>query len=326
MNNKQILKREDSENESVLNTHDGLVDLFIGYYLLLGQEDTVADLRRARVAKELNIINRLLSSRKNIRISDLKEAVALTTYGEDTPLWERFGDTPKAVSQVIDSSLTERAEDFIESRYPLLCSAFLNYLEPMLLVGMRTGVLQNSWWRASNYGFSVEPYTVKEEESTPNAFPYTSVEDMTEADKRAFLWTVEDTLHSIMGRTLISTLFKQIVGDEEDGEAEEDGREIKPYPEQGYKAEEIARRASDKDNVIQPSELYDSWEWDIELYLPVIINRLDEAIYYAIKYRGAEYKDYIQSLNVEKDYNLNLGNFEEYNKAMKEGYVWHWVE
>lgn len=320
MDNKQILKREESENESVLYTSEELVDLFMGYYLLLGQEDTVADLRRAREAKELKLIDRIFSSRKNISKEDIKEAVALTTYGEDTPLWERFGDTPEAATQVLASSLTDRAEDFIESRYSLLCSAFLNYLEPMLLVGMRTGLLQNSWWRAYNYGFSVEPYTVKGEESTPNAFPYTSVEEMTEADKRAFLWTVEDTLHSIIGRTLIRTLTQPAK------EAEEEGREIKPYPEQGYKAEEIARRASYKDDVIQPSELYDSWEWDIELYLPVIINRLDEAIYYAIKYRGAEYKDYIQSLNVEKDYNLNLGNFEEYNKAMKEGYVWHWVE
>ena len=71
MDNKQILKREESENESVLYTSEELVDLFMGYYLLLGQEDTVADLRRAREAKELKLIDRIFSSRKILSYEDI---------------------------------------------------------------------------------------------------------------------------------------------------------------------------------------------------------------------------------------------------------------
>lgn len=327
MDNKQILKREDSENESVLYNSEDLVALFMGYYLLLGNDVTRTDLRNAREEYEYKVMEEVFSSCKDVTRSELREAIALTKYSEDAPIYKRYGKTPEEALNVFHSTLSRRAEDFIERRYPTFCSLFLNYLERLVLVGMRTGVLKNSWWRAYNYGFSVEPYPLKVEDNTPNAFPYTSVEEMTETDKRAYLWTVEDILYSIMGKTLCRTL-RQPAKDEKEIDAIVEGkkRAIEPYPEGGYEAEEIAERASSKDYTVQVSELYESWEWDMELYLPIAIHRFDEAIYYAIKYAGAEYKEYIKSLNVEEDYNYCLGGFEAYSKAMEEGYVWHWVE
>lgn len=231
----------------------------------------------------------------------------------------------------------EKARLFISSREERLRSSFCKeYLAPFVLAGMRGGWLINTWWRAVCYGFSVSPSNYDEVEDKSQteyyAFPYRSLDEMTENDRRAFLWTVEDVYYDMEGRSLNVQLRadKELLASFKEGE--ETGIYFKPYPKQGYKAEELARQHSSEEYPMTVDELYDSWEYDIELFFPIVLNRQDEAIYYALKYKGTEYLDYIRSLNVEADYDYNGSEAEEldegekadsYSKVMTEGYVWH---
>ena len=224
------------------------------------------------------------------------------------------------------SSFKEIAKDkalsFLNSREEKLRSAFCKeYLAPMLLAGMRGGWTVNSWWRAVCYGFSVSPSNWDEVEDKSQteyyAFPYRSIDEMTEDDRRAFLWVVEDVYYNLEWVSLGWEVDERLKLAEADNEQIQlRFWKLEPYKKEGYEKEEIARRHS---STVQ--DLYETWEYDMELYLPIAINRLDEARYYALKYKGTEYLDYIKSLNVEEDFDYERD--EKYSEVMKEGYVWH---
>ena len=220
----------------------------------------------------------------------------------------------------------DKALGFLNSREETLRSAFCKeYLSPMVLAGMRGGWLIGAWWRAVDYGFSVIPSNWDEVEDKSqteyHAFPYRSVDEMTEDDRRAFLWAVEDVYYSVEWVSLSWLINQKMKLAEEDERLRLEFWTLEPYKKEGYGAEEIARRHSSEDYTFTPEEVGDYWEYETELYLPIIINRLDEARYYALKYKGTEYLDYIKSLNVEEDFDYERD--EKYNEVMEEGYVWH---
>lgn len=224
----------------------------------------------------------------------------------------------------------EKARQFMSGREERLRSVFCTeYLAPMLLGGMRGGWLVNTWWRATCYGFSVNPWDTDERtgENKYNAFPYRSLDEMTDNDRRAFLWTVEDTYYeaeSTNAIELVEAYFKEGEGVYFANREEGADARFKCYSKDGYSAEEIARRHSTKDEPRTVDDIYASWEYDMELYFPRAIYRQGEALYYAFKYSGTEYLDYIRSLNLEEDF--DYGTTDErnlYRNIMKEGYVWH---
>ena len=318
MANKQILNREDSENESVLISEKEL-DTFLSMYY------TVTDLKTYKAEVEKikfsHAVKRFLGEYKKGEAT-VKEAIEKAIPKGSEPIWNYIGDTQEEAVNLLIKPWGDRAGEFIENRYPTLSSFFINYLEPLVLAGMRSGELIYTWWRAVNYGFSVTPHT-EDEEAKPNAFPYLNVEDMTEDDRRAFRWTVEDVFNNILIECFAFHLLKRGITDEE-YKALEDGR-IDFYREGGYTKEELLQRYSNRAQSEYSEEDLDFWGYDMELYLPIAIHRLDRALYYATKYNGTEYKDYIKSLNVEEDFNFNRGAG-EYKKVMTEGYVWHWEE
>lgn len=319
MDNKQILNREDSENESVLYNEEELLDFFFGYFLIYDMPAIISELNTAKDAHGLNFIQKNYTPEKKVR------DVRLTYEQGITKVWQLYADSQEEASEIVNRPPLRRAEEFITNRYPSFYSYFLGYLEPLVLVGMRGGWLIGTWWRAVNYGFSVTP-TTEDEEEKPNAFPYLNVEDMTEGDRRAFRWTVEDVFFNIIGLSL-SFYAKARTEDlkEKEYTAFETGTPLPPYPAEGLTKEELIKRHSTDSDTLTEKELFQSWLYEVELYLPIAVHRLDEALYYATKYSGAEYKEYIKSLNVEEDFNFNRGAG-EYKKVMTEGYVWHWGE
>lgn len=316
MANKQILNREDSENESVLLSREEL-ERFLSLYF------NVTDVKRySQEIESIKFSQAVKRFREKYKEGDIKirEAIDLAIPKGNAPAFLLLADSAEEAANLLLNPWGGRAEEFITNRYPSLYSYFLGYLEPMVLAGMRSGALLDTWWRAVNYGFSVTPATEDEEEK-PNAIPYLNVEDMTEDDRRAFRWTVEDIFHTILLACLAFHIARKGLTDEEYKSIEEGN--ITFYKKEGYTKAELIEAFYSKANYTE--EDLDCFDFEVRLYLPIAIHRLDEALYYATKYSGAEYKEYIKSLNVEKDFNFNRGAG-EYKKVMTEGYVWHWGE
>ena len=165
-----------------------------------------------------------------------------------------------------------------------------------------------------NYGFSVEPY---DKDGKEVAFPYSSVSAMKKKDGKAFRLLVLDYYAEL--ETTGSVYHAREAWREEDENGKLD-LSFRPYPKDGFTAEEIASQHSYKgEEPIKPEELYESWEWDIELYLPFLVYRFEESLYFALKYPGNEYKRHIESLNFREDWDNNYGETEySYGKIFGE--------
>lgn len=314
MDNKQILNREDSENESVLLSDKTLETLLSLYYTVTDVKRYSQDIESIKYAQAVKRVRQIYGEGE----VKMREAIDLA-LPTDTKAYLLLADSVEEAAGLLLNPWGNRAEEFIVNRYPTLFSSFLGYLEFMVLAGMRSGYLNFTWWRAVDYGFSVTPYT-EEEKLIPNAFPYLNVEDMPEGDRRAFRWIVEDVFHIALMMCFYFHVGRKGLTEEE-YKAIEEGN-ISFYNKDGYTEEEIINLFSQRFT----KEDLGSFDFEILLCLPIVVSRLDEALYYATKYRGTEYKEYIKSLNVEEDYNYNLGDLEKYNKIMEEGYVWHWAE
>lgn len=323
MGQRKATREDYTEVESVVPTREERETTYSLYSFLINAEENQKDFNRRKDARYNIAIWEAIKSGKFESASEAVDYVDSERKGK--PLYSNLADSPEEAIDYLKDVVLRRAKGFIESREETLRTSFCTrYLAPLVLAGMRGGFLLCTWWRAVCYGFSVEPCSSSKEkgkEPAYNAFPYRSLDDMTPDDRRAFLWTVEDVYYSMESLSLLPQLDKKVVDVEE---LERDGRYFVPYPKDGYTKEEIAARHSDKEQKVEVEDLYNSWEYEMELYFPIAIHRQDEAIYYALKYCGAEYLEYVKSLNVVEDF--DYGTESEtllYNNIMKEGYVWH---
>ena len=306
MNTEEVKKMPGSENESVRYEADDRFNTFAIYSLLILAREHYRELKEQ---KEGLFYAQVWKNLQEGKAEAFGEAVDLAEKQlAVSPQLEGIGSRKGVV--------TSSVEHFLETREGLFRSALLPFLEGAILAGLRTGLLVNSWWRLANYGFSVEPYNAKGERV---AFPYRSVSDMKKKDRDAFRELVED-YYCLLGTTGGSYHIREI---EEKGIPlflpEVRGRidaSFQPYPKDGFKDEEIALQHS----ITLVEELYLDWEFDIELYLPFLVFRFEEALYYALKYPGNEYQDYIRSLDLRKDWNSNFLDAEyQYETVMGEG-------
>lgn len=276
------------EEGSIAPTKEALAHAYsiLSLFMNSGQIGRIASEERKRV--EDIRYKRVLGEVGSIEASERARTAI------DAPVWQHYGDTIEEGVMVVLDNFYRVGGEFVEIREPLLRSALLTYIEPIILAAMREGILRYTWLKMCSYGFSIEPT----KEGEPNAFPYMSVEAMTENDSRAFRLTVEEIYYL----AIISTIWETV------RRANRDKAEplFKIYPKDGYRTAE-------------PSE---SWEGEVVKLLPIVRHRIDEAAYYAIRYIGKEYKQYIDSLNVAEDYDYNRGKG-KYNEVMKEGYIWH---
>lgn len=306
MDTEEVKKMPGSENESVRYEADEKFNLFAVYSLLILAGEHWRELKEQ---KEGLFYSQVWKNLQEEKVESFGEAIDLAEKQlAASPQLEGIGSRKNVV--------TSSVEHFLETREGLFRSAFLPFLEGAVLAGLRTGLLVNSWWRLANYGFSVEPYNAKGESA---AFPYRSVSDMKKKDADAFRELVED-LYCILGTIGASYHIREI---------KEKGIPLflpeirginnppfQPYPKDGFKDEEIAYQHS----ITLVEELYQDWEFDIELYLPFLVFRFEEALYYALKYPGNEYQDYLRSLNLREDWNSNFLDAEyQYETVMGEG-------
>lgn len=197
-----------------------------------------------------------------------------------------------------------RAEHFLSSRELILRKAFLPYLEAMLIAGLKAKKITHVWTRASFYGFSSEPFDWSKGErffrEDMKDFPYSSMKEMKEKDREAFEKVATDVYYSLFFSGACRQIKKTRTTE---------GVPFIPSPKEGYSFQELADLHRDGEEDTRTDEqivedLYQYWDTETDALLPILLFRLEEAIYYALKFHGDEYKKYLESLNVAEDFAL----------------------
>ena len=291
-------------NESVRNEGEDKLNAYTLYAFLILQEEHSRELESQVEGRVYVLAQKALKETEAESLPEALEHVKKDVLGG--AIYKRYSDTPEGAIGTLEKVVYSSSKHFLDTREESFRLAFLPYIEEVLLAGLRSGILLCSWWRLVNYGFSVEPYDDNSDEVA--LFPYRSLSEMTKKDRDALRELALDyysELESCGGYYHAIESFRK---------PDEEGRvdySFRPYPKDGFTAEEIARQHSYKDEEELPvEELYKSWEYETELYLPFLAYRFDEALYYAMTYPGKEYLDYIKSLNVREDWDENYGETE----------------
>lgn len=299
-----------------------------GWYDYTINQDRNASERRQR--RVFRLWEKIDSAMRSGKFRSTLEAIEYLKKKEESekgkaPIYKQLGyETVEDAMEDIFGEAYSRADNFIDTREEQFQKALLPYIEAMLIAGMRAKLLACVWIRLELYGFSVAPYNWDTKESFGredlNVFPYTSVSEMPKKDREAFEKVSLDVLYEIESHGSFYQLsrtstYKKWQAEKlniksEGGEPEEEGDKrsyFKPYPKDGLSKKELVLLHRDEDNKDASedeiySSLFDSWETEPEVYLPILYFRYDEALYYALKYSGDEYKRYIESLNVEEDF------------------------
>ncbi len=286
---------EQYKNEPVKNEREDKENVYFLYSFLIKAEENVQDIKTLREGRFIQKVDKALQEGK---ADYLSEAVDFVKKELEGAVYKGLADSPEEAMEALKGVLEPSGRHYLDTREESFCRAFLPYVEGVLLAGLRAGILPLSWWRLVNYGFSVEPF---DKEGKEVAFPYRSVSDMKKKkDRDAFRLLVEDYYSEL--ETTGSWYHAR--GGRREGEED---YSFRPYPKDGFTAEEIASQNSTKDEPIDVDALYESWEWELELFLPFLIFRFEESLYYALKYPGDEYKRHIESLNVREDWDGNYG-------------------
>ena len=286
-------------NEPVTNVGEDKENVYFLYSFLIQTEEHARDIQ---TRKEGYFIRQVEKALQEGKAESLSEACDFVQKNMEGAVYKELADSPEGAIRTLKDVVEPLGRHFLDTREESFCRAFLPYVEGVLLAGLRAGILVNSWWRLVNYGFSVEPF---DKDGKEVAFPYRSVSDMKKRkDRDAFRLLVEDYYSEL--ETTGSWYHAREKWRKEDENGEVD-LSFRPYPKDGFTAEEIASQHSTKDEPIDVDALYESWEWDVELFLPFLIFRFVESLYYALKYPGDEYKRYIESLNVREDWDGNYG-------------------
>lgn len=315
--------RENSEKKSVIPSLEKRVEIYSLYSYMINPEKWSNELKQR---EDATTKRRILTPDASSFKERLKRAFDDV---EKQPVYKRYGDDKEEVLDFFLSGLQQPAEAFLNQREEKLRTTFCKeYLAPLVLAGMKSGVFVNTWWRAvACYGFSVEPFTDSKDGGSTviNAFPYSSLEEMKEGDLTAFSLTVQDVYYAMEAIAWDRQANRKAEAEEWLDEAEKRGSYFTYYPKDGLTAEELLQAFTidgKEDTTVE--DLYSSWYFDIALRCPIAISRQDEAIYYALKYIGDEYKGYIAGLSAEQDFNYGTKDEKHlYKNIMKEGYLWH---
>lgn len=296
-----------TNNEAVINDKEAREHIYATLLHILNPERYQAELSEM---KEGYYARRLLVKAQEGK--ELREAFkAIEAEDEASKVYRRFADTPDEAVDMLAKKYYAPGEHFVATREPAVRQAYSTYIASTLIVALRGRWTINTWWRLADWGFSVLPYNEKEEEI---AFPYRSYEELEGTDKEAFDMLVEE-IYSLCEDVLFSRLQldKKLKAEEiEDYKPE--------YPTYPMELQEIDDILQVYDGKLTEEELLAGWDCDVILYAPMLVSRFGEAMYYALKYKGSEYQEYISSLNVAEDWDKVYRDYPDghYAKVMEE--------
>lgn len=299
-----------TNEDTVVNSVEERANLYATLLFIMNYDSTLA---QAEEMKERHYSKKVMRVFESGRTSDLREACRIVDAEEEgNQVYQRIADTREEAVEILLNAYYAPGESFVATREPAVRQAYSKYIASTLIVALRGRWIVNSWWRLVDWGFSVEPFNDKDEEV---AFPYKSYEELTGTDKEAFDMLVEEYY------SLCETNLYAQMGLEKKALPEEQRADYKPeyptYPIEGYSMEEILQSYEGK---LTEEDIREGWDCDILRFLPMLISRFGEAMYYALKYQGSEYKEYIKSLNVAEDWDVVYKDNPEdtYAKIMEE--------
>lgn len=302
--------------ESVEPSRESMIVDALIYSLIWDKDENY---REAELRLTGDIKKEILSIMEDRHFKDINEAKDIYLKSFKNKKYETVGELP-GVQKFVESAL-QRAEHYVDAREPILRAKLLPYIEFMLIAGMRAKSLVCVWLRATGYGFSVEPFLWGKGKSYGREdiidFPYKSVSEMPKKDKEAFQKTALDVYYELISYVgFVRVIQFEKLRHTSGGilPSFEALNNTKQYPKEGLSKEELIelhRSIYEEEHEIENasgdeiySSLFDSWETEIEHFLPILFYRYEEALYYALKYVGSEYIDYIESLDVAEDWNF----------------------
>ena len=295
-----------TNEDTVLNSNEFRVQLYATLLFILNEDKYYAERQQAR---EGYYAGRLLQIMQGGKVKEAKEAIRIIeAEDEASPVYKLYADTPEGAMGVFEATYFAPGEHFVATREPAVRKAYSKYIASILLVGMRGRQLIGTWYRLADWGFSVLPYNDNDEEI---AFPYKSYEEMEGTDKEAFDMLVEEYFSLCEIALYARMRLNKPVPASEDFKLH--------YPTYPMALQEIEDILQDYESLTEDA-LTEGWDGEIYLYLPMLISRFGDTMYYALKYTGSEYKDYVNSLNVAEDWDKIYEDYPEaqYAKIMEE--------
>jgi len=227
-----------------------------------------------------------------------------------------------------------KVQEYLSQREETVREAFIPYIEKALSLLDCLGKGDVIFFRNS-YGWNMEDFQKRYIEG--KGYEYRAPEELTETDRKALsyealqvYYIAEDIVGSIrsVSREIADYLQKGIkildkeeeknkapltkIPDSVEKEVMKEAVDLSkrlsnyvPYPFTGRSRTEIVEDIlSYRDDLKTDQEAIDLDCWGcVEYYLPFLVHRLDYALYLAFRYSGEEYREYLDTLDFEEDFN-----------------------
>lgn len=186
-------------------------------------------------------------------------------------------------------------------REPMLREAILPYIEEAVAAAMGAGLAPHFWALAADRGLEDGIYF------KDGKWLYTAPKDLSEGNRKALRETAEEIYDTVL--FFLGCRNKEKTRDFVEAAILDEKVDFKPYPLDGGGRDDLASLVGEEFIEHLPS----NEDGDLFFFIPFVVHRIDEAVYYSLAYTGDEYLQYIQSLSVEKDWDtVNGGKYGQY--------------
>lgn len=194
----------------------------------------------------------------------------------------------------------KEAEPALVAREPKIRKAILPYIDKAISMAMGKGLIPHIWAMASDNGLTDGVYL------SDGKWRQEELQGLTDGDKEAIRKTSEDIYALALYLLEVRNLFRL-------PEALIGTIPFESFP-LGGGPEAIDSMVTEENYEDFPSRE----EADLLLFIPFVVSRIDEAVYYSLAYSGEEYLEYLSSLSVEVDWDQVNGEKYGLYKNIKE--------
>lgn len=201
---------------------------------------------------------------------------------EDARKWAK--EVREKMSDMILEEMFKDMDRYLSVREPRLRAAILPYIEEALAAAMGAGLIPHIWAMASDNGLSDGLYL------SDGKWRYDKLQDLSEKDRDAMRKTATEIyalalyLLELRNKGKVGVFLLKAV-------------DFEPFPLGG--GEEAIDGMIDEENW---EDFPSKEEGDLLFFIPFVVARIDEAIYYSVIYSGDEYLQYISALSLEEDW------------------------
>lgn len=206
----------------------------------------------------------------------------------------------------MEKAMFKDVDRHISVREPMLREALLPYIEEAVAAAIGAGLAPHIWALATDKGIDEGLYF------KDGKWLYTAPNDLNEGNRKALRETAEWIYDSAL--FFLGCRNNDKIKDFVEAAILEEKVDFKPYPLDGGGRDDLASLVGEEFIEHLPS----NEDGDLFFFLPFVVSRIDEAVYYSLAYTGDEYLQYINSLSVEQDWDTVNGEKYGLFKDIKE--------